>query len=286
MKNNEIEIWNGKIGPYSYKYKGNIFSINDFYMPQLERSTRIWIYVPSDYDTAMKHYPVLYIHDGQTVFGRGTDIEEKRLAMDYTLEELLKDKKMNGIIVVAVENSKEFRRQELNPVRVSMRSPEPVVDEYAEFIVFTLKPFIDHHFRTLKQREFNGIAGFSAGAACSVYIGLKYQEVFSKIGAFSLTLLKSFYNIPESMKAIFSKRYGMKIYMDVGTMERQGLPEEIQQEFVEDFINALSSFSNKLMQFGFDQSEVIYNIDENGEHTLTDAARRLPDALCWLYALY
>jgi len=281
--NDGITKWNGQYGQYSYTYGGNIFLIDDFFIPQLNRPTRIWIYAPSDYNSTIKHYPVLYMHDGQTVFGVCTGAAEKRLSVDNALEKLLLDKRMNSIIVVAVESSNEFRRQDLNPVKVSSASPVPRIDDYAGFIVFTLKPFIDNNFRTLPQREYTGIAGFSAGAACSIYIGLKFQEVFSKIGAFSLTLIKSFYNIPESIKSIFLKRCAMRIYIDVGKMERQSLPEEIRDEFVEDFENALRTFYNKLNDFGFDKSELKYYIDENGEHSLSDASRRFPDALLWLY---
>lgn len=283
LTDHEIIKWNGKYRQYSYTYDGNIFIIEDFFMPQLNHSTRVLIYVPSDYNSTINRYPVLYMHDGQTVFGKGNNSAEKRLSIDHTLEKLSLDKRMHGMIVVAVESSNEFRRQELNPVRVSMSSPVPRVNEYADFIVFNLKPFIDNNFRTLTKREHTGIAGFSAGAACSIYIGLKFQEVFSKIGAFSLTMIKSFYHISESIEPIFYKRYTMRIYMDVGTRERQGLPDEIRDEFVENFENSLRIFSNKLNRFGFDKSEVKYYIDENGEHTLSDVSRRLPDALLWLY---
>lgn len=39
-----------------------------FYMPQLNRYRRIWIYLPESYATSNKKYPVLYMHDGQNVF--------------------------------------------------------------------------------------------------------------------------------------------------------------------------------------------------------------------------
>lgn len=281
--NAEITRWEGKDGNHSYKYWGNIFIINYFLIPQLNRSTRIWIYVPSDYYSSTNYYPVLYMHDGQTVFGECNHTDEKRLSIDMTLEQLMSDNKMRGVIVIAIESSSEFRRRDLNPVKVSSVSPESRIDDYAEFIVYTLKPFIDNHFRTLPQREYTGIAGYSAGAACSIYIGLKFQEVFSKIGAFSFTFVKSFYNTPESIKNIFIKRHSMKIYMDVGKKERQGLPEVIRKEFVEDFENALRNFSKRLSRFGFDKKELKYYIDKNGEHSLADVSRRLNNALLWLY---
>ncbi|HCT71851.1 MAG TPA: hypothetical protein DF409_13560, partial [Bacteroidales bacterium] len=40
----------------------------DFFIPQLNRSRRIWIYLPPDYDTSGRNYPVLYMHDGQNLF--------------------------------------------------------------------------------------------------------------------------------------------------------------------------------------------------------------------------
>lgn len=281
--NEKISKWNGQYGTYSCTYGGSILRIDDFFMPQLKHATRIWIYLPSDYAVPTNYYPVIYMHDGQTVFGVCNDATEKRLSVDNALEKLLLDKVMSGKMVVAVESVDQYRRQELNAIKISKASSEPRIDDYANFIVFTLKPFIDNTFRTLPQREYTCIAGFSAGAACSIYIGLKYQEIFSKIGAFSFTLTKSFYNIPETIKSLFLKRYEMRIYMDVGKMERQGLPEKIRNEFVRDFEHALKTFYTMLKDFGFDESELKYYIDEKGEHSLSDASRRWPDALLWLF---
>src|SRR6266496_2316492 len=39
-----------------------------FYIPQLNRYRRIWIYLPKTYNyTKGKYYPVLYMHDGQNI---------------------------------------------------------------------------------------------------------------------------------------------------------------------------------------------------------------------------
>ncbi len=191
-----------------------------------------------------------------------------RIASSLILEELLLAQRIGGIIVVAIDNTDEFRRKVLNPVKVTQTSPETRIDEYARFIVLTLKPFIDSSFRTLPQRDHTGIAGFSAGAACSVYIGMKYQDVFSKIGAFSLTFIKSFYNTTESdtntfNKSIFLRKHAMKIYMDIGKMERPGLPGTIRNEFVDDFEYALATFCKRLKGYGFGGDELKCVIDDN-----------------------
>ena len=43
-----------------------------FFIPQLKRNRRIWIYLPPDYKIAKKHYSVLYMHDGQNLFDNAT----------------------------------------------------------------------------------------------------------------------------------------------------------------------------------------------------------------------
>ena len=48
-----------------------------------------------------------------------------------------------------------------------------------------VKPYIDQNFRTKPGRDFTGIMGSSLGGQFSFYAGLKYQNIFSKIGIFS-----------------------------------------------------------------------------------------------------
>ena len=44
-----------------------------FYMPQLNRYRRIWVYLPKDYNLyKSKNFPVLYMHDGQNLFNMQT----------------------------------------------------------------------------------------------------------------------------------------------------------------------------------------------------------------------
>src|SRR6476620_6566807 len=45
---------------------------NSFYIPQLDRHRRVWIYLPENYSSLKKKYPVLYMQDGQNVFDDAT----------------------------------------------------------------------------------------------------------------------------------------------------------------------------------------------------------------------
>ena len=43
-----------------------------FDMPPLDTCRRIWLYLPTDYDTSGDRYPVLYLLDGQNIFDDAT----------------------------------------------------------------------------------------------------------------------------------------------------------------------------------------------------------------------
>src|SRR6188508_1878871 len=43
-----------------------------FFIPQLNRTRRVWVCLPSTYNSSSKKYPVLYMHDGQNVFDDAT----------------------------------------------------------------------------------------------------------------------------------------------------------------------------------------------------------------------
>ncbi|GAB2780271.1 alpha/beta hydrolase-fold protein [Hymenobacter latericoloratus] len=157
----------------------------EFQMPQLGRTRRVWIYLPNDYPTApAKRYPVLYLHDGQNVFDACTSFSGE-WGVDETLSRLQQQGlDAAGCLVVAVDHGGSERLNELSP----WKNPEyggGQGDQYVDFLVQTLKPYIDQHYRTLSGREFTGIAGSSMGGLISTYAALKYPQVYSKVGVFS-----------------------------------------------------------------------------------------------------
>ncbi|MDU0371534.1 alpha/beta hydrolase-fold protein [Hymenobacter sp. ZK17L-C2] len=156
-----------------------------FQVPQLNRTRRVWVYLPNDYGTAAaKRYPVLYMHDGQNVFDACTSFSGE-WGVDETLSQLQQQGvDATGSIVVAIDNGGSDRLNEYSP----WNNPQyggGQGDQYVDFLVQTLKPYIDQNYRTLTGREFTGIAGSSMGGLISTYAALKYPQVFSKVGVFS-----------------------------------------------------------------------------------------------------
>src|SRR5579875_3635698 len=83
-----------------------------FFIPQLNRHRRIWIYLPADYANTNKKYPVLYMHDGQNVFDDATS-GFGEWGVDEALDTL--GPKHKEIIVVAIDNGGDKRINEYSP---------------------------------------------------------------------------------------------------------------------------------------------------------------------------
>ncbi len=159
-------------------------SIIDFHfpIPQLNRTRRIWIYVPPDYDATTKRYPVLYMQDGQNVFDAATSFAGE-WEVDETLDQLHAQGEW-GTIVVAVANGEGSRADEYHPWPSSFGGGEG--DLYLDFLVDTLKPYIDANYRTLPNRRNTGIGGSSSAAVISQYAALREPDVFGRVLAFSV----------------------------------------------------------------------------------------------------
>lgn len=221
----------------------------DYYMPQLDRERRIWIYLPPDYQETETNYPVLYMHDGQNLFDAQTSFAGE-WEVDETLNELANEGYLVPI-VIGIDNGGTNRIDEYTPwIHPSYGGGDG--DKYMAFIVETLKPYLDENYRTLADRDNTGIMGSSLGGLISHYGSLKNQAVFSKAGIFSPSYW--FSDSVWSFTAEMGKREEMKFYMMCGNMEGVST--------VPDMLN----MADTLESLGFYTDEVKTKIVPNGEH--------------------
>ena len=159
-----------------------------------KRKKKVDIWTPKGYDKndKTKRYPVIYMHDGQAVFGDTLDnIWGAGFHVDATINEIVKAGDI-GSIVVAIYSQPE-RERELGPawplhtaddermkalMGTGLVFDPPSGDKYSKFIVETLKPYVDAHYNTLQDRENTGVGGASMGGAISFYMALAFPEVF------------------------------------------------------------------------------------------------------------
>jgi metallo-beta-lactamase class B len=192
-----------------------------FYIPQLNRKRRIWIYLPHEYDKSVKRYPVMYLHDGQNLFDEAI-AQFGEWGVDECLDSLIAIGK-SPCIVVGIDNGGETRMNEYNPYEFTWKDSAntktftPQGNEYIDFLINTLKKYIDKNYRTLSSKENTVIAGSSMGGLISYYAALKFPQVFGKAGIFS----PAFWTAPQinNFTDSFANKINGKFFFYMGEKE-------------------------------------------------------------------
>lgn len=241
----------------------------DFYIPQLDRNRKIWLYLPPDYENSTKSYPVLYMHDGQNLFDAQTSFAGE-WQVDETLNTLFEQGDY-GIIVVGIENGGASRLDEYSP----WENPQYGGGEgtaYIDFIRNTLKPYIDENYRTISGPKYTGIMGSSMGGLISFYGAIEHQEVFGKAGCLST----SFWFADEVYEHLSAtgKEEEMRIYMLAGDGEVSG-----SVNMVEDMYRMQDS----LFAVGFSAEESFAINHSDGQHSEWYWAREFGEVYLWLF---
>ena len=260
-----IDGWEDISGMHTTESNVTIYD-EDFYIPQLDRNRRIWVYLPPDYESSSKRYPVIYMQDGQNVF----DVFYS-FAGEWKVDEsmnMLFDDGDFGAIVVAIDNGGGERINEYSPwVNPSYGGGEG--EAYAEFVAHTLKPHIDSTFRTLPGREYTAVAGSSLGANISMYTGIEYQDIFGKVGIFSPAFWFS-----DSAYVHLANRgidHDLRVYFVAGENESATIIADMQHMY------------DALIASGQDPEEMYFLSEPDGAHSEWFWAREYPDAYEWLF---
>ncbi len=230
-------------------------------------SHKIWVYLPPNYHSSSKKYPVIYMHDGQNLFDDKTSfIGEWKV--DETLNELYK-KTGKGFIVVGIENGGAERINEYTPWQHEKYGGGKG-GAYIDFIVNTLKPYIDTTYRTKSQQKHTGLIGSSLGGLISYYGGLKYPSVFGKIGGLSTSFWFS------SEVFIFTKAHAklnnVKLYLLVGGKEGEGVMEADTK-----------TIEILLLDTGFKNRNLKTKVSPEGDHNEAFWSSEFQEVVSWLY---
>lgn len=266
-------------------------------IPYTKKERRIWVYLPSGYADGDKHYPVLYMHDGQNLFEPSTSYLGVIWDVHSAVEKAIIHQRTEGVIVVGIDNPSSDNEEgvvgrldeyspwvnsELKDNLLANRITRDVGgygDKYAAFIVDILKPMIDHKYRTKPGREHTGVAGSSMGGLISLYIGLEYEDVFSKVGAFSTALW-----FAEKPMLDLIKDHGpdipMKWYLDIGTNESSN---DDVENFNDIYVKGTMELYEYLLAAGVKEENLKLVVEDGAVHNEEAWARRFPAAFEWLF---
>jgi predicted alpha/beta superfamily hydrolase len=198
---------------------GEFRTHKNFHSRFLPSDRDVLVYLPPGYSSNRKErYPVLYLHDGQNLFDGATAfIKGAEWRIDETAQSLIASRDIRPLIIVGIYNTGKDRVDEYTP------SPDPKykggkADLYGRLIVEELKPFIDSKYRTLRDAENTGLGGSSLGGLVSLYLALKYPEVFGRVAVVSPSIWWDKKMIVRRVRAL-KRRTSARIWLDMGTKE-------------------------------------------------------------------
>lgn len=241
----------------------NVYVVNDWH-PSIDRTLRI--YLPPDYHNTDRHYPVIYMHDGQNLFD-----QETAFAGEWMVDETLNDMHAEdglGIVVVGIDNAGADRIDEYT----YFTHPQYGGGEgatYLNWIINEVKPFIDTTYRVHTQPENTAVIGSSLGGLISHDAVLRHADVFSKGGIFSPSYWFSDRYLLELEDYILSSN--VKLYFMAGDREGASVVPNIDEMI------------HGLIQYGFSSDSINRKVVPGGQHNEALWAQELREAVEWLF---
>ena len=266
--------------PYGQDAEGTVKTVSMDYPDGYKKKVYIW--TPVGYDPAdkSKKYSVLYMCDGQNLFGQTQTLSGYEWECDESVLSLMQNGG-DGVIVVGVEaGSPSSRRDhELTP---NLGQTAPGVNAYgtfsdgggkvfSDFVVDTVIPYVESRYNVNSIR---GVAGSSSGGIEAFYIGIEHMDKFRYIGALSPAFIlytKATWNAYLSTKD-FSGNVP-RIYFFCGNSDQDQLEQML-------YPNAVA-MEGWMKAKGYPADKMKTIVDNDGTHSEGFWAVYFPEMLSW-----
>lgn len=146
---------------------GKVFDSFSMTSKLLKGERRFSVYLPPDYETSGRTYPVLYLlhgsgddHTGWVQFGEVLSIADKAIN-DGTATPM----------IIIMPDANTGRRGYFNDLKDDW--------PYEDFFFQEFMPFVEKKFRIKAEKRFRAIAGLSMGGGGSFIYALRHPELFS-----------------------------------------------------------------------------------------------------------
>jgi len=236
------------------------------------------VYVPAGGD-AEDDLAVLYMQDGQNLFSPDAFFGgwQASIAMDAGIA----DGSLPPTLIVAIDNT-PARLDEYTQVEDSLDGEVfgGRADEYADFLVDGIKPFIDTRYPTSLDAERTGVAGSSLGGLVSLYIGWRHPDVFGAASSMSGTVGWGSWELGNPVLAdLFASDPpdGLRLYVDSGGDAGGGCPGGGFDNYCDNV-----AFVDAVGQLGWMAGvDLLYVWQPGAPHNEASWAGRLPAMLQW-----
>ena len=156
----------------------------------LDQDVRYTVYLPSDYETSERYYPIVYLLHGYTdddtgwlQFGEANRIVDQGIA----------DGDIPPMILLMPDGGVSWY---INNYDNETRWEDMFVEEFI--------PHIESKYRVRAEKEFRGISGLSMGGYGSLVLSMRHPDLFVAAAAFSSGVVTD-----EGLQAIPAERWDM-----------------------------------------------------------------------------
>jgi enterochelin esterase-like enzyme len=141
----------------------------------LGEDVRHTVYLPPDYETSDRYYPIVYLLHGYSdddtgwlQFGEVNRIADQAIAAG----------EIPPMIIVMPDGKVTWY---INDSQNDVRWEDMFIDEFV--------PYIEAEYRVRQEKQFRGIAGLSMGGYGSLVLAMRHPDTFAAVAAFSSGVL-------------------------------------------------------------------------------------------------
>ncbi|MDR6841539.1 alpha/beta hydrolase [Pseudoxanthomonas sacheonensis] len=243
---------------------------------------KIRVLLPAGYSDAAnkdRHYPVLYLLDGQNVFDAClSEVSHHEWSADETVRQLIADKKIPPLIVVGVDHAGKDRAREYLPYKDFAGNPdmdEPAGKLFPDFMNKEVMRLVNGNYRTLTGAANTGIGGSSYGGVASLYALLANPNAFGYGLIESPVLWVGMGQLVRDTNPLAAMP--KKVFVAFGGKEASD--PAISQKMI-GFVRQVES---NFHAAGYDETNFRVVIEPEAEHTEAAWEKRLPGALTFLF---
>jgi enterochelin esterase-like enzyme len=241
------------------------------------RFLRVWL--PPGYDDVEnegRHYPVLYLNDGQNLFEAATSFTGIEWQVDETAERLIREGAVPPMVIVGIDNATKDRIREYMP----HRSMHPMMlrvqgRHYPDFLMKEVMPFVECNYRVATGPEKTGLGGSSLGGLIALYTAMVRPGIIGRLLLESPSLWVSGRQLVRESRSV--RDWPERIFLGVGTDEA-GSPE--RSRTVVDDVRELAAIMRRAV---LSEKRLRLVIRDGAGHNEAAWAERFPEALQFLF---
>ncbi len=245
----------------------------------------IRVLLPDGYDDAAnagRRYPVLYLLDGQNLFDAClSEVSHREWQVDETVRRLVRERRIPPLIVVGIDHAGRDRAREFLPYDDPMGGPPPerpvAGRRWPAFVATDVMPLVDSLYRTYRGFENTGMGGSSYGGIATLHALVAAPGLFGYALVESAPLWVGMGQVVRDTDPLAT--IARRVWVATGATEAGEMREA----------NALLARLHRRLESnfraaGYDSTAMRLWLDPEGRHTEDSWARRLPEALVFLFA--